>query len=426
MLINRIHSFLGAKCKPLVLVAAMVTALAGCESTEENEELRIAELKPLNISRHVDVVWREQAGSGVENYYSNLRPVVVDDIVFSASREGQVTALSAKDGDEIWQIDTREEAPNIWTTLKRESIPSAKLSGGITAAYKNLYIGTENGEVIALSQETGEVLWRTEVKGEVVSAPAAGEGWIAVTTTSGHIAVMHPDTGEMRWQAETDVPALTLRGTSSPTIANGGLLVGTATGKLSVYLLEKGVPAWSEAITKAKGSTELEQLVDADSKPIISGKMAYAVTYNGNLAAVDVMSGRIMWKREYSSYRNLSLDRGVIYLTGVKGGIVAVDAQTGVERWSNTELYNRRLTQPVVYKDTIVVGDFEGYFHFVDKETRKFVSRFKLDDYDYSMARWFVSWFTIEDRRAYTAPVVAGDVLYIQTRDGEVTALRLP
>ena len=426
MLLNKIHAFFQASAKPAVLATAMLAVLTGCESTEENEELRIAELTPLNITRHVDVVWREHPGSGVDNYYSNLRPVVVDKVIYTAGREGEVTALSLNDGDELWQVDTREPAPDFWSMLKRENIPSAKLSGGITAAYNNLYIGTENGEVIALSQDTGDVLWRTEVKGEVVAAPGAGEGWIAVTTTSGHLAVMHPDTGELRWQIETDVPALSLRGTSSPVIANGGVLTGTATGKLAVYLLDSGMPAWSEAITKSKCSTELEQLVDADSQPIVAGPIAYVVTYNGNLAAVDVLSGRMMWKREYSSYRNMTLDQGIIYLTGVKGSIIAIDAQTGVERWSNSQLYNRRLTQPVVYKDTVVVGDLDGYFHFVDKASGEFVSRFKLDELEYSTFHWFVSWFTSEDRRAYTAPVVAGDLLFTQTRDGEVTALRLP
>jgi len=426
MYMKRFSKNVSALSKPLILAAAIVVGLTGCESTEENEELRIAELTPINITRHVEVEWREQAGSGVENYYSNLRPVVVGDVIFAASREGEVTAMSKTNGDELWQVDTRVDGPSLYKTITRESVPSNKLSGGITAAYKNLYIGTENGEVIALSQETGEVLWRTEVKGEVVAAPAAGEGWIAVTTASGHIAVMHPDSGEMRWQTETDVPALSLRGTSSPSIAVGGVLVGTATGKLSVFLLEGGVPAWSVPVGKSKGSTELEQLIDVDTKPVISGSTAYVIAYNGNLVALDMMSGRELWKREYSSYRNISLDDGTLYLTGVKGSIVAVDATSGVEKWSNSVLYNRRLTQPVVYKDTIVVGDFEGYFHFVDKETGDFVSRFKLDDYDYSPVRWFVSWFTIEDRRAYTAPVVDGELLYIQTRDGEVTALRLP
>lgn len=418
---NVLHSL-----KPLAITSAMALVLAGCESTEEIEELRIAELKPINISRHVEVEWREHPADGVENYYSNLRPVVVDGRLFTASRAGAVHAISATDGDDIWESDSRDNAPNFWTWIKREEIPSDKLSGGITAAYGNLYIGSENGFVVAFSQETGEKLWTTKVKGEVVSAPAAGDGWIAVMSTSGHMTVMHPDSGEVRWESETDVPALSLRGTSSPEIASGGVIVGTANGKLQVYLLENGIPAWDKAVAKSKGSTELEKLVDVDSKPIIVGQTAYVVAYNGNVAAFDVMSGRILWQREYSSYRNMTYESGMLYLTDARGNVIALEAQNGVETWSNGDFYNRRLTQPVVYKDTIVVGDYEGYFHFIDKASGDVVSRFKLDDYDYSKFRWFVSWFTSEDRTAYTAPIVDGDLLYIQTRDGEVTALRLP
>lgn len=280
--------------------------------------------------------------------------------------------------------------------------------------------------MIALSQDKGELLWRTKVTGEVVAAPGWGEGWIAVATTSGHVTVLHPDTGEIRWEQETGIPALTLRGSSTPTVAGGGVLVGTANGKLKVFILEGGIPAWEATIGKSKGTTELEQLIDADSQPIIVGSTAFMVAFNGNLAAVDIQSGRVLWQREYSSYRNLTFDNNIIYLTDAKGILVAVDASNGIEKWSVADFYNRRLTQPVVYKDMIVVGDFEGYFHFVDKTSGEIVSRFKLDDIDYSKFHWFVSWFTSEDRAAYTAPVADGDLLYIQTRDGEVTALRLP
>lgn len=418
--------------KPLnrlkITLAAVFTValLAGCETTEENEELRIAELQPINITRHVEVEWRKHPGDGVENYFSNLRPAITDDKIFTASREGEVFALSLTDGDKIWGTDTRKNPPTWWTKIRMKSVPSAKLSGGITAAYNNLYIGTENGEVIALSQETGEIIWRTEVTGEVIAPPGWGEGWIGVTTTSGHVSVLHPDTGELRWELETDVPALSLRGTSSPSIAGGGVLVGTATGKLKVFILEGGIPAWETAIGKSKGTTELEQLIDSDTKPIIDGKTAYTIAYNGNLAATDILTGRILWQREYSSYRNLTFAENTLYLTDAKGNIVAVDASNGIEKWTLSEFYNRRLTQPVVYKDTIVVGDFEGYFHFVDKKEGTVISRFKLDDIDYSFTHWFISWFTSEDRTAYTAPVVKDDLLYIQTRDGELTALRLP
>lgn len=415
------------KLAKVALVSALsVAVLAGCESNDENEATRIAELEPINIKRHVDVEWREQAGEGVDNYFSNLTPVIADDVIYAASRDGEVFAYNKLTGDEIWSTDTRDNPPTLWTALTFENVPSDKLSGGITAAYNNLYIGSENGFVIALSQETGEVLWRQNVRGEVVSAPSYGEGWIAVSTTAGVITMLHPDTGEVRWEVETDVPALSLRGTSSPSVANGGVLVGTATGKVTVIIAEQGIAAWDAEVATVDGATELERLVDADSQPIIVGPDVYAIAYNGNLAAIDYRTGRIKWKREYSSYRNLSYEAGTLYLTNDKGYVSAIDATAGSEKWSNTDFYNRRLTQPVVYKDTIVVGDFEGYFHFLDKQTGEVISRYKLDDIDYSVYHWFVSWFTSEDRRAYAAPVVDGELLYVQTRDGELTALRLP
>lgn len=402
-----------SKIAVLSLVALLF--LVGCESNDENSETAIAELKDINSALEVDLVWQESAGAGIENYYSSLSPVVVDEKIFAASRAGQVYAFEKSSGDEIWQSDIRENAPTWWTRLMLETIKPAKLSGGITAAYGNLYMGTEDGDVIAMSQETGDVLWRAEVKGEVIVPPAAGEGWIAVSTTSGHVAALHPDTGELRWQIETDVPALSLRGTAAPTIANGGVLVGTATGKLMVILLEKGIPAWEQAIATIQGTTELERLIDSDTKPLVNGTSIYTISYNGNLAAMDMMSGRVMWKREYSSYRNLSLELNTLYLTDVKGNVTAVDANSGIEKWTSSELYNRRLTQPVVYKDKIVVGDFEGYYHFLDKSTGRLVARYQY------LNGWL---YGVEGAQA--VPVVDGDIIYLQTRDGEVTALRLP
>jgi outer membrane protein assembly factor BamB len=396
------------------LGAAALIALAGCESNEEVTEYTIAEIKPINAKYEVDVEWKRSAGNGIENYYSDLAPVIVGDTLFAASRAGDIYAFDKKNGDVIWSSDIRENPPTLWSRLTLETVKSAKLSGGITAAYNNLYMGTEDGELIAVSQETGEVIWRANAHGEVVSAPAAGEGWIVVNTTAGKIVALHPDTGEERWVLDTDVPALSLRGTSSPTIANGGVLVGTATGKLMVVILDKGLPAWEQAIGTSQGSTELERLIDVDSTPLVNGSSVYSIAYNGNLVALDVMSGRPVWKREYSSYRNLVLEGRMIYLTDAKGNVSAVDSASGIERWNLSDLSNRRLTQPVIYKDMIVVGDFEGYVHFIDKENGSIVARHK----------YFNGWLMgVEGVQAKMS--VSNDMLYIQSRDGEVTALTI-
>lgn len=393
---------------------AAVLALVGCESTDEITENTVAEIKPITEKYEVDIEWQESAGDGVGNFFSNLAPAVVDDMVFAGSRAGDVYAFNKEDGDLVWSTDIRQDPPSLWTALTFETVKPAKLSGGITAAYDNLYMGTEEGEVIALSQQTGELLWRAEVKGEVIAAPSAGDGWIAVMTSSGHVAVLHPDSGEQRWTAQTDVPALSLRGTAAPVIASGGVLIGTATGKLSVFILDKGIPAWEQAIGKSQGSTELERLIDVDSSPLVNGTTVYSIAYNGNLVALDMLSGRAKWKREYSSYRNLAIDSGTIYLTDAKGGVSAVDANSGIERWTTSELKNRKLTPPVVYKDTLAVADFEGYIHFIDRTSGELVARYQ----------YFNGWLTGEEG-AQAKMSVSDDLLFVQTRDGEVSALKL-
>ena len=393
---------------------AALLALVGCESTDEITENTVAEIRPITEKYEVEVEWQESAGEGVGNFFSNLAPVVAGDFIFAGSRAGDIYAFNKADGDLVWSSDIRQTPPTLWSTLTFETIKPAKLSGGIAAAYDNLYVGTEEGEVIALSQQTGEVIWRVEVKGEVVAPPAAGEGWIAVMTSSGHVVVLHPDTGEQRWSSETDVPALSLRGTATPLIANGGVLVGTATGKLSVFLLERGIPAWEQAIGKSQGTTELDRLIDVDSSPLVNGTTVFSIAYNGNLVALDMISGRVMWKREYSSYRNLALNNGVIYLTDAKGSVSAVDASSGIERWTTSELKNRKLTPPVIYKDTLVVADFEGYIHFIDTESGELVARHQ----------YFNGWLTGEEG-AQAKMSVSDDLLFVQTRDGEVSALKL-
>ena len=327
------------------------------------------------------------------------------DKVFVASRAGEVKALSVDNGDELWETDVRKKQ-SFWPW---EDSDNAKLSGGILQAYGKLYIGSEHGEVIALDRETGELIWRKSVPGEALSSPAAGDGLVYVNLGSGKLLALHPDTGEERWRHEQEIPALTLRGLSSPTSANGGVLFGEESGKLSVLIAENGYTAWSADVATAKGASEFERLVDVDTKPFVSGAFAYAIAYNGNLAAVDIRSGNVVWKREYSSYRELSVEGNNIYLVDSEGIIYALDKDSGIERWSQTGLRGWYLTAPAVAGDYLVVGDQEGNLHCLNKESGELVSR---EDFD-------SSGFFVE-------PVVAGDKLIIYTRDGEVSAVNIP
>ena len=389
-------------------VCLLSSTLFACSSTDDDEDKSNlpAELTEFEQKFEPKVLWEESVGDGSGGYFSRLKPIIAYDKVYSASRAGDVIAFDQKTGETLWQADLSDinNERSFW-----DRRVSALLSGGPAAGLNKVFIGSENGKVYALDAQTGELSWQASIKGEVINAPAIESGVVVVNSASGIMKAMNADNGEELWKIEQDVPALTLRGISAPVIASGGVLIGTGKGGVSVYLIDSGQQGWSTDIGEATGSTELERVIDVDSAPIVFGDKVYAVSSRGNLAAIDLKSGRILWKRQYSSYRQISIYRNTIFLTNVSGHVYAIDRINGIERWSNLALANRGVTGPAIIDDYVVVGDFEGYLHWLNQETGEIVARHKVDG-----------------SGIHATPTVVDNILYSQSVNGDLQVIETP
>ena len=76
--------------------------------------------------------------------------------------------------------------------------------------------------------------------------------------------------------------------------------------------------------------------------------------------------------------------------------------------WKQDKLQARSVTRPVIFKDFIVVGDFEGYLHVLSRFDGRFVSRVRVDS-----------------DGILVPPVVDGDNILVLTRDGYLAAYTL-
>lgn len=391
------------------LLAVLLSAsLFSCSSTDEDEDPAtiVAELTDISPAFEAKVLWEESVGDGVDDFFSRIKPIVAYNKVFSAGREGDVVAFDVVTGKKIWQADLSDinNERSFW-----DSRVSALIAGGPVAGLNKIFLGTESGKVFALDAETGELVWQANIKGEVITPPAIDSGILVVNSASGVMMAFNADTGEVLWEVEQDVPALTLRGVSAPVIASGGVLLGTGKGDVSVYILEEGQQGWTTEIGEASGSTELERVIDVDSAPVVFGDKLYAISSRGNLAAIELKSGRILWKRQYSSYRQISVYRNDIYITNTRGHVYALNRLNGIERWSNLSLNNRGVTGPVVVDEYVVVGDFEGYLHWLNQETGEIVARHEVDG-----------------SGIHSTPTVVDGVIYTQSRDGDLQAILTP
>ena len=385
----------------MTLVAGMV--LQGCSLFNSEEDVvKMAPVPQVESRFDPEVLWSKSVGSGVGKFYSQLSPVVADDLVFAAARDGDVMAFDKQSGERKWTLDLSEQPEN---ADKR----SARLSGGLTAFYGKLVLGSENGYVYAIDQSDGTLLWSQQIPGEVLAAPVADGGRIVVVTSSGKLVALDAEKGDILWSTGDDQPKLTLRGQSTPVLAAGGVVYGRADGRIGVVLLDSGMLANVSRVASPRGATELDRMVDVDAQPVIIGDELYAVAYNGQLMARKLISGEELWKRKYSSYQNMGVGPMELVLTDAKSHVYAVDRSNGSEKWANTQLSYRNLTAPVTFGDYVVVGDGEGYLYWLDDASGRIVAMQELDS-----------------DGLYVAPVADGDILYVQTRSGDLVALKRP
>lgn len=381
--------------------ALVLTCLvSACSSTDEVD---YAELSPIDEQVNPNVAWNYNLGHGSGEFFSRLTPVHADGVVYAAERHGQVNAINADNGRRIWQTDLSPDKPFSMFSVFRSG-PPARLSGGITYNNGTLYLGSENGDLYALNAEDGEVKWHATVPGEVVSAPAYGEGYLVTHLGNGMVLALDAENGEERWRHEEEVPTLSLRGASSPVVQSGGVVLGTNNGRAAVLILENGQLAWDERVIAPSGSSDLERMVDIDASPVVRGDTLYLLAFNGELVALELRSGEVVWRRDYAGYRTPQVTASQIFLTTQHSHIAAIDRLSGNERWRNNDLYGRSLTEVAVMPDHLVSADRFGFVHWFDRETGRLVGRYETD-------------------AIQVAPLRVNDKVIIQTNKGRLIAL---
>lgn len=388
------------KAYQLLCVFAGLAMLCACSS--DKPVFTPAPTPEFANQLQVQEVWSKSVGSGVGNYYSQLRPVVDDGQIYAASREGDIKAFDLK-GHEKWHTDLTDL--DDYKSFSADGNP--RLSGGLLAAYGLVYVGSENAELFALDAQNGQVKWHKKMPGEVIASPSVGEGIIAVMTNNGHLVALDPSSGKKLWDIELDQPSLTLRGKAVPVISNGVVVVGRSNGSISLFSVKNGQQLFSTRLAFSQGMTQLERLVDVDSTPVIVGSDLFAVSYNGSLLAINLQSGQKSWTRSYSAYRDLTVSGNDLFMSDDRSHLIALNRFDGSEHWQQTQLEFRNLTAPAVAGQYVLVGDDQGYLYWINRDNGHFVAKEKVDS-----------------DGLYVAPVVTDHLIIIQTRSGRLVAFK--
>jgi outer membrane protein assembly factor BamB len=345
-----------------------------------------------------EILWKESVGVGTDGQTLKLVAAIGSSRIFAADRDGLVQARDLSTGKLDWEVEIEDENEDY-----------VHFSGGPGSGSAAVILGTNNAEIFALNIENGATLWKTSVSSEVLAVPVVTNGIVILRTTDGSVLALNEKTGQKIWSYEHTVPALTVRGTGAPLIVDDTLIEGYDNGKLMALRLEDGKYVWESSVTIPKGRSEVERLVDIDVDPIESRGVIYTASYNGGAAAVSILDGDVLWRNEaVSSHTGLSQDEQYLYISNSDGHVLQLDKRTGSSLWEQKDLHGRELTSPAVYQSYIVVGDVEGYVHWLSATDGRQLGRVQVasDAID-------------------AKPIVVGDTVYIYAKNGTLAAIKV-
>lgn len=387
----------GATLRIALLAAAV--ALSGCTTVkgwfgnknDAKAARKPAELVEFTPSATVTKLWSAKAGKGNEKLGLTQGPVVADGRVYAAAIEGGVRAFDLQSGALVWQHKSDLE-----------------ISGGPGAGEGLVVFGTLDGDVVALDSATGTERWKAKVVSEVIAAPAVDQGVVVVRSNDGRVTAFDITDGKRRWFWNHDLPRLTVRGNDAPTFGPGVVFVGNDDGTVASLALTDGRPLWDQAVGQPDGRSELDRMADVDGSPVLDGTTLFASSYKKQTIAIEAPSGRPLWAQDHGGAGRIGLAADRVVVADPAGVVWALDKNGGSAMWQQAGLVRRNLSGAAVQGEFAVVGDYDGYVHWL-----------RLDNGDFG-ARVRAGRDPIN-----AAPVVSDGILLVQTASGDLSAWRV-
>lgn len=347
-----------------------------------------AELVEFEPTLSVKETWSADIGKGLDKAGRQLRPAYSSGSLYAADYKGLLVAINADSGQSRWQIKT--ELP---------------FTGGPGISGNLLMMGTQDGEVFAFDATSGTQLWSATVTSEVLASPTEFDGIVVIRCIDGRVFGLDAETGQRLWIYDHSVPLLTLRGNAPVLIRAGVAYVGYDGGQVVALRVDDGTLIWEQTLVTTEGRTELERLSDIDGQLVFIASDLLVSSYKNRLASLAADSGRLLWFKDIASSTGVDVNRINLTLSDKEGNVWLLDRRNGAESWKNDQLFHRGLTRPAIYGSFVVVGDADGYLHWINISDGQFAAQVKVGGKGFS-----------------GPPLVVGNTLYVMTKKGELKA----
>jgi outer membrane protein assembly factor BamB len=333
-------------------------------------------------------------------------PVVGGDKLFAEGTDGVIHAFDKKTGARLW---TRGDGD-----MTKDQAPSA-FGGGVSFEAGKLYATNGIGEVKALNADTGEVLWKVTPAGPLRGSPTIAFGQLFVMTQDNQIIALNIADGSLVWDESGSTTQSGVFGVAAPSAGQGTVIAGYSSGELSAYRYENGRTLWSDALARTNISTTVGSITDIDADPIIDSGRVYALGQGGRMAAYELVTGQRIWELNLAGISTPAIAGEWIFTLTDDARLLAIARSTGRVRWI-TQLQRFRDEEdkkgPIFWTGPVLAGG------------QLWAASSRGEVWRISAGEGSAQFFADIGQPVSLPPVVADGVLYILDDSGVIHAWR--
>lgn len=359
----------------------------------------------LALSENPTKVWTARVQGASDRARLAAAPVIGGDILYAVGSDGTIVALDKNTGSRIWASDA---------DMSDDMRPSA-FGGGVSYDNGLLYATNGAGEAKAMNAMTGEVIWKVKPAGPLRGSPTIAFGQVYVMTQDNQILSLDINDGALLWNESGSSAQSGVFGVAAPAAGAGTVIAGYSSGELSAYRYENGRTLWADALARTNISTTVSSLTDIDADPIIDSGRVYALGQGGRMAAYELVTGQRIWELNLAGISTPAIAGEWIFTLTDDARLLAISRTNGRVRWI-TQLQQFRDEEdredPIFWTGPVLAG---GHL---------WVASSRGEIWKVSAGEGSAQLFADIDQPVSLPPVVADNHLYVLDDSGTIHAWR--
>ncbi len=358
----------------------------------------------LALAENPTKVWTAQISGSSNRQRLAASPVIGSNTLFVEGTDGVIHAFDKKTGKTLWTADNDD--------MSSDLRPSA-FGGGVSYDNGVIYATNGAGEVKAKKADTGELIWKVKPAGPLRGSPTIAFGQIYVMTQDNQIIALDQRNGDLLWDESGSTTQSGVFGVAAPAAGQGTIIAGYSSGELTAYRYENGRTLWSDALARTNISTQVSSLTDIDADPIIDSGRVYALGQGGRMAAYELVTGQRIWELNVAGISTPAIAGEWIFTITDDARLLAIARSTGRVRWI-TQLQEFRKEKkkegPIFWTGPVLAGG------------QLWVASSRGEVWRVSAGEGSSQLFAELDAPVSLSPVVADGFLYILDDSGRIHA----